>query len=250
MRLHFGFDDMPCGVRTVVTVGSFDGVHAGHRLLISHLKAMASRLDAESVVVTFDPHPRIAMGHAEGMRLLTTIDERASLLASAGVDHLVVARFDERFRTQPYESFVRNMLIEKLGMVGMIVGYNHRLGRGSEGNHERLVPLAVECGFALECVAQHTDEGDKISSTVVRGVIASGDMSRAAQLLGSRYSIIAEACAGVVEVVDEYKMLPPDGEYAAVVLASDVESEECIYIKNRRITLRGAYDGEVTILFK
>ena len=80
MRLHFGFDDMPCGVRSVVTVGSFDGVHAGHRTLLAHLKSMAQRLDAESVVVTFEPHPRIAMGRAEGMGLLTTIEERALLL--------------------------------------------------------------------------------------------------------------------------------------------------------------------------
>lgn len=249
MRLHFGFDDMPRGVRTVVTVGSFDGVHAGHRLLISHLKAMASSLDAESVVVTFDPHPRIAMGRAEGMQLLTTIEERASLLASAGVDHLVVARFDDAFRTQPYEDFVRNMLVAKLGMVGMIVGYNHRLGRGSEGNHERLVPLAAECDFALECVAQHTDDGDKISSTVVRGIIALGDMSRATQLLGARYSVIAQAREGVV-TVDEYKMLPPDGEYVAIVCASGVEREQHVIIKNRRITIEGAYSGDVTILFQ
>lgn len=249
MRLHFGFDDMPRGVRTVVTVGSFDGVHAGHRLLISHLKAMASRLDAESVVVTFDPHPRIAMGRAEGMQLLTTIEERASLLASAGVDHLVVARFDDAFRTQPYEDFVRDMLVAKLGMVGMIVGYNHRLGRGSEGNHERLVPLAAECGFALECVAQHTDDGDKISSTVLRGIIALGDMSRASQLLGARYSAIAQAREGIV-TVDEYKMLPPDGEYVAIVCASGVEREQHVIIKNRRITLEGAYSGDVTILFQ
>lgn len=250
MRLHFGFDDMPCGVRSVVTVGSFDGVHAGHRLLISHLEAMASRLDAESVVVTFDPHPRIAMGRAEGMQLLTTIDERASLLASMGVDHLVVARFDDAFRAQSYESFVRDMLVVKLGMVGMIVGYNHRLGRGSEGNHERLVPIARECGFDLECVAQHTDDGDKISSTVIRGVIAEGDMSRASQLLGACYSVIAEACDGVVTVVDEYKMLPPDGEYVAVVHTSRTATEEHVVIKNRRITLGSAYSGGVTILFK
>ena len=248
--MQYGFDTTAAPRRSVVTIGSFDGVHAGHRLLISHLEAMASRLDAESVVVTFDPHPRIAMGRAEGMQLLTTVEERASLLASAGVDHLVVARFDDAFRTQPYEDFVRDMLVAKLGMVGMIVGYNHRLGRGSEGNHERLVPIARECGFDLECVAQHTDDGDKISSTVIRGVIAEGDMSRASQLLGACYSVIAEACDGVVTVVDEYKMLPPDGEYVAIVCASGVEREQHVIIKNRRITLGGAYSGDVTILFQ
>lgn len=249
MRLHFGFDDMPCGVRSVVTVGSFDGVHAGHRILLAHLKSMAQRLDAESVVVTFEPHPRIAMGRAEGMGLLTTIEERALLLEHEGVDHLVVAHFDEAFRTQPYESFVEELLVGKLGMVGMIVGYNHRLGRGSEGNHERLMPLAVKCGFDLECVAQHTDSGEKISSTVVRGVIADGDMSKAARMLGCGYTIMATAINGVVDITDSYKIVPPVGHYDAdVTVAGSVERQR-VYVENRRITLACAYTADVIIVF-
>ena len=117
--LQYGFDMSATPRRAVVTIGSFDGVHQGHRTLLEHLKAMAVRLDAESVVVTFDPHPRIAMGRAEGMQLLTTIDERARLLEDIGVDRVVVAHFDDKFRSQPYESFVRDMLVGRLGMVGM-----------------------------------------------------------------------------------------------------------------------------------
>ena len=110
------YDKRPCAA----TIGSFDGVHSGHKVLLRSLKQMAERLGAESVVVTFDPHPRIAMGRAEGMGLLTTIEERALLLEREGVDRMVVARFDEEFRSQPYESFVRDMLVGRLGMVGML----------------------------------------------------------------------------------------------------------------------------------
>ena len=248
--LQYGFDTPEVRCRSVVTIGSFDGVHQGHRALLEHLKAMAERLDAESVVVTFDPHPRIAMGRAEGMQLLTTIEERARLLEEVGIDRMVVAHFDEKFRTQPYECFVRDILIERLGMVGMIVGYNHRLGRGSEGNFDRLQPLATECGFELECVAQHREDGeDKVSSTVVRNVIAEGDMERAARLLGARYMLSGVANEGAIAAIHEYKMLPLSGEYRCSVECDDSVTPATINISGRTATLSIALSGRVIVIF-
>ena len=248
--LQYGFDTSEVRCRSVVTIGSFDGVHQGHRALLEHLKAMAERLDAESVVVTFDPHPRIAMGRAEGMQLLTTIEERARLLEEVGIDRMVVAHFDEKFRTQPYECFVRDILIERLGMVGMIVGYNHRLGRGSEGNFDRLQPLAAECGFELECVAQHREDGeDKVSSTVVRNVIAEGNMERAARLLGARYMLSGVANEGAIAAIDEYKMLPPSGEYRCSVECEGVTIPAILNISGRTATLSANISGRVIVIF-
>lgn len=153
------------------------------------------------------------------MQLLTTIEERARLLADVGIDRMVVAHFDEAFRSQPYEQFVRESLIGKLGMVGMIVGYNHRLGRGSEGNYSTLQPLAEECGFELECVAQHTDDGSKISSTVVRDSVAKGDMARAKELLGAGYMLSGEMNNGRLHVADDHKMLPPQDAICVMLSA-------------------------------
>ena len=248
--MQYGFDISVKPRRAVVTIGSFDGVHQGHRALLDHLKTMAKRMDAESVVVTFDPHPRIAMGRAEGMQLLTTIEERARLLEEVGIDRMVVAHFDDKFRSQPYESFVRDMLIERLGMVGMIVGYNHRLGRGSEGNFDKLQPLAAECGFELECVAQHREDGeDKVSSTVVRNVIAEGDMERAARLLGARYMLSGVADGGTIADIDEFKMLPPSGEYRCNVECEGVTTPVTINIVDRTATLSIAVSGRVIVIF-
>lgn len=248
--LQYGFDISVKPRRAVVTIGSFDGVHQGHRALLEHLKAMAKRMNAESVVVTFDPHPRIAMGRAEGMQLLTTIEERARLLEDVGIDRMVVAHFDDKFRSQPYESFVRDMLIERLGMVGMIVGYNHRLGRGSEGNFDKLQPLAAECGFELECVAQHREDGeDKVSSTVVRNVIAEGDMERAARLLGARYMLSGVADGGTIANIDEFKMLPPTGEYHCDVECDGSVTPATINISGRTATLSIALSGRVIVIF-
>jgi riboflavin kinase/FMN adenylyltransferase len=233
MTLHYGFESLPENLRTVVTVGSFDGVHAGHRTLLARLRTLASRLGAESVVVTFEPHPRIAMGRAEGMQLLTSVQERALLLGRYGVDRVVVVRFDQKFREQGFEEFVRGSLVAKLGMVGMVVGYNHRFGRGSEGNFESLGPVARELGFELERVEQYTDSGDKVSSTVVRGLMERGDVERAREVMGHGYIIMGRVEGGLLRVEDEYKLLPADGVYGVVVNGM----KQNIEIRDREIVL-------------
>lgn len=247
MRIDYGFDTISADVRSVVTIGSFDGVHSGHKVLLSALKQMAKRLDAESVVVTFDPHPRIAMGRAEGMGLLSTIEERALLLEREGVDRMVVARFDENVRSQPYDSFVRESLVAKLGMVGMIVGYNHRLGRGNEGNYDSLQPLAKECGFELERVSQHLVDGVKISSTVVRDVMVQGDMREVEHLLGQRYIVVGDAKSGIVDIADEYKLLPTSGVYNADITYNNIRCTAQIEILGRRVVLAEKVDGRVVV---
>lgn len=241
--LRYGFDRLPTDRPAVVAVGSFDGVHSGHRVLLERLKAMAERLGGVSVVVSFDPHPRIAMGRDEGLQLLTTVEERAYLLEQAGIDHMVVAHFDDEFRRQPYEEFVGEMLCRRLGMRGMIVGYNHRLGRNSEGNFDALVPLAERLGFEIERVEQHTDLGDKISSTVVRNLLSSADNERATKLLGHPYIIIGNASEGRVKVEDRYKLLPAEGCYRA-----RVNGEECtIEVVGREIIVSPILSGRVVI---
>ena len=233
MTLHYGFESLPEDLRTVVTVGSFDGVHAGHRTLIDRLLMLSRRLEAESVVVTFEPHPRIAMGRAEGMKLLTSVEERALLLGRYGVERVVVVHFDEKFRSQSFEEFVRGSLVAKLGMVGMVVGYNHRFGRGSEGNYDSLMPVAEELRFVLERVEQYTDSGDKVSSTVVRGLMERGEVERAREIMGHAYLIMGRAEGGRLRIEDEYKLLPAVGEYCAQVNGV----EQRIEIQDRDIVL-------------
>lgn len=242
MEIHYGIDNFTSACPTVVTVGSFDGVHGGHAALLERLTAMSERLACQSVVLTFEPHPRIAMRRAEGMQLLTTVEERAYLLAKRGVDHLVVVHFDEEFRSQSYEAFVRS-LVEKINMRGMVVGYNHRFGCGSQGRYESLQPVAEMLGFEVERVEQHTDAGDKVSSTVVRNLIATGDTKRAVAMLGHPYIIIGMARERVVNIDDDIKQLPCSGIYSATV--NDTPTE--IAIDNRTIILAGRYDGRVVI---
>jgi riboflavin kinase/FMN adenylyltransferase len=191
------------------------------------------------------------MGRAEGMRLLTTVEERAALLMRAGIDYVVVARFDEQFRSQSFDNFVRESLVAKLGMRGLVVGYNHRLGRGNEGRYETLLPIADACGFILERVEQHLVIGSKVSSTVVRTQLEAGNIGAAAELLGHPYIIYGVAHAGVVEIGDEYKLLPADGLYRATLLYGDKKTaidDECVSIERDVVLLGKPLDGKVEIV--
>ena len=246
MQIFYGFDNITLERPTVVSVGSFDGVHRGHRELLERVRSVAHELDALSVVVSFEPHPRIAMGRAEGMRLLTSVEERALLLEREGVDIFVVAHFDERFREQTFEEFVRDSLVARLGMRGMVVGYNHRLGRGSEGSFESLVPLGAKLGFRVERVEQFTASGSKISSTVVRNLFDEGDVERACQILGHRYVVMGEARDGVLNVANEYKLIPADGEYRVTVLG---HGEDVVRIVNGKILVDKSLNGELILEF-
>lgn len=164
---------------TVVTVGSFDGVHRGHRALLDRLTAIARDEGLRSVVVTFDPHPRIALGRAEGLMLLTTPAEKEALLAAAGVDYLVVLPFDERWAQQSGENFARDFLIGCLGARVLVAGYNHRFG------HDRREASALRIeGLRVEQVDAVTWRGRKVSSTVIRELRSAGHLSAAADLLG------------------------------------------------------------------
>ena len=246
MQIFYGFDNITLERPTVVSVGSFDGVHRGHRELLERVRGVARELDALSVVVSFEPHPRIAMGRAEGMRLLTSVEERALLLEREGIDVFVVAHFDDKFREQSFEEFVRGSLVAKLGMRGMVVGYNHRLGRGSEGSYDSLVPLGEKLGFRVERVEQFTASGCKISSTVVRNLFDDGDVERACDILGHRYVVMGEAIEGELNVKDEYKLIPADGEYSVNILD---HGERVVSIVNGKILVDKHLSGKIKLEF-
>lgn len=246
MKIFYGFDNIALERPTVVSIGSFDGVHRGHQQLIRTIQNVAQRIDALSVVLSFEPHPRIAMGRADGMRLLTSVEERALLLERMGVDLFVVAHFDQKFREQSYDEFVRRCLVDRLRMRGMVVGYNHRLGRDSEGGYDTLLPLSRELGFELERVEQFTVGGGKISSTVVRNLFDEGDMERAAELLGHRYIVMGRACCGVLAIENQYKLVPKDGRYHVTVVG---RGESHVDVVNGKILVDESLEGDVIIEF-
>lgn len=169
MRVFHGFNSLPQFTRPVVTVGSYDGVHLGHRALIDRLVAEARTSGGESIVLTFEPHPRITLGRAEGLLLLTTLDEKVRLLETLGVDNVIVIPFDRTFSALSGEEFVREYLLRRLGARTLVVGYDHRFG------HDRIGSDAI-AGLGLRVVRVDECEvgGEHVSSTVIRRLIAEG----------------------------------------------------------------------------
>ncbi|NBW70260.1 MAG: bifunctional riboflavin kinase/FAD synthetase [Bacteroidetes bacterium] len=183
-------EDIEWDVRSVVTVGTFDGIHKGHQALMHRLVQTAKREDARSIVVSFDPHPRsIIHAGADGIRLLTTLKERNSVLSQLGVDLLCVIPFTRDFSLQSAEEFVVNSLVKTIGLSHFVIGYDHHFGKNRDGNAILLQQIGKEHGFDVEIVSKKEMGDTTISSTTIRNALEqNGDVVFAAQLLGRSYS--------------------------------------------------------------
>lgn len=222
MKVVWGFDNPPLLRNAVATVGSYDGVHRGHRILLDEVVRRARECEGESVVLTFEPHPRITLGNDEGLRLLTSFEEKCALLEKVGIDYVVVIPFDKAFSHLSREEFTDDYLVGKLRIKQLIVGYNHHFGHNKEGDRSFLANHGV---LEVVEVAQYLADGDKVSSTVIRHAIEQGDMALAARLLGHPYTVIGEADAEGRVATGDYKLLPCDGLYKAKINNEDFEVE-------------------------
>ncbi len=214
MKVIRGFDNPPVLGNAVATVGSYDGVHCGHRILLDEVVRRAAESEGTSVVLTFEPHPRITLGNDEGLQLLSSFEEKCTLLEQVGVDYVVVIPFDEAFSRLSREEFIDNYLVGKLNVTQLVIGYNHHFGHNKEGDHAFLIehtPLQV-----VE-VSQYTDNGNKVSSTTIRKALAEGDVALARQMLGHPYIIIGIADSEGVVSIDSHKLLPANGRYNCII---------------------------------
>ncbi len=216
--------ELRCG--TVVTVGMFDGVHAGHRHLLSSLLSSAQCRELEPVVVTFDRHPRLVVNADESMRLLSTYDERLHILESCGVENLVIVRFDRETAEMSACEFTRKVLVPRLGMKVLLLGYDNMFGSRRENDFDQLPLLSEEYGFEICRDDAVVVDGVTVSSTKIRAALIRGEMSVANAMLGALYSVSGVVVHGrhvgrslgfpTANVVpdDRLKMMPKAGVYA------------------------------------
>jgi riboflavin kinase / FMN adenylyltransferase len=214
---------------TVATVGTFDGIHRGHRAVLSEVVRRGRAAGRPSVLVTFDPHPLEVVNPTAAPRLLTLPDEKRALVAALGIERVEVIAFTTELARLGPEDFVRDVLRARFGMEELVLGYDHGFGRGRSGDVELVRRLGREDGFAVEVVAAVTDNGQPISSSLIRTAVAHGDLGSAARGLGRLYSLrgTVERGAGRGRTIgvptinltspDPRKLLPPDGVYAVRV---------------------------------
>jgi riboflavin kinase/FMN adenylyltransferase len=211
----------------VLTVGTFDGVHLGHRKIIARLHDLAKAINGESVIFTFDPHPRKIVAPAEtNLRLLTTLDEKIELFEQSGIDHLIIYPFTPEFAQLSYEQFVEQILVGQIHTKSLVVGYDHKFGKGRQGDFEFLKNCADRLGFQIEKLDVLLMNESSISSTKIRESIQIGDFDAANAFLGYPFTLHGTVVEGQklgrqiqfptanIEASDPDKIIPGYGVYA------------------------------------
>lgn len=233
MRTEVGWENIERDDRSVVTVGTFDGVHRGHQAIIDHLQKRSREHDGVSTLISFDPHPR-AVVHGADVPLLTTVEERANILESYGLERFVVVPFSNDFATMDPEGYVETVLVETVGLQEITVGYDHRFGRNREGDVELLRTCGAQHGFTVDVIPPQEVDHDVVSSRRIRELLLhKGDVQTAAELLGRPYEITGIVAQGEgrgrkigyptanLALEDPRKLVPKRGVYATKVIGPD-----------------------------
>lgn len=229
MKIHYNLGNF-IAYKPVVTIGTFDGVHLGHREVISELKRYSALSGGESVVFTFEPHPRIIIAPQEdSLRLLSTKSEKIRLMEKIGIDHLVIYPFTSEFSKLSYDEFVSEILVKGMNISSLVVGYDHRFGKGRQGNFNSLEILSRSLNFKVEQMSQLVVDNKIVSSTRIRQALGAGDIVKANHFLGYQYSLSGKVVQGNqlgrkigfptanIDTYDDHKLVPADGVYAVMV---------------------------------
>ena len=233
---------------TVITIGTFDGLHRGHREVISKICNRAKAVGKKSLLVTFRPHPLSIISAGKAPALLTSYDEKKEILTECGIDYVVFLPFNNDLANYDPREFVKDFLIDRFGLSELIVGYDHRFGKGGAGDAHLLKTLGKEMDFSVEVVPPLLKDGRPISSSAIRGYLSSGDVRSASENLGRLYSFVGEVVAGdkrgrklgfptanikVSNEQDEVKLIPLEGIYAVIVQVGRKQYSGALHIGPR-----------------
>ena len=227
MKIHYSFDHLKIK-NAVVTTGSFDGVHIGHKVIIDRIKAIADEINGESVLITFHPHPRRVLypdTHGKNLKLINSQDEKKELLSKTGLDHLIIVNFTKEFAQTTSKEFVEGLLLKKLNAKCIVVGFNHHFGHNREGDYNYLHELTKRYEFKVEEIPEQDIQNETVSSTKIREAINSGKIQRANAYLDHQYIVSGEFIKETTEDISTYqafrlnvaestKLIPLPGIYA------------------------------------
>lgn len=246
MQIHEGLADFPSISHAVVTSGTFDGVHLGHQKILSRLSELAKNYSGETVLLTYWPHPRLVLYPKEHhLRLLSTFDEKVTLLRDFGIDHLIVLPFTPKFSQMSSVDFIQQILVNKIQTKRLVIGYDHKFGKNREGSFDYLQTHSQELGFAIEEISRQDVEDMGVSSSKIRSALENGDLATATSYLGRPYSLTGEVVEGHqigrsigfptanIQVKDDYKLLPKNGVYAVRVQFVDKQYKGMLNLGTR-----------------
>lgn len=246
MKVYFGLEEFEKGKKIVATIGTFDGVHIGHKKLLKNLIAHSEKEKGESLLLTFYPHPRMVLfPENNDLKLLNTQEEKIELLDELGIDHLIIHPFTKDFSRLSSTEFIRDILVNTIGVHKLVIGYDHHFGRNREGSYSSLTELSDLYGFGLEEISAEEINDIDISSTKIREALSQGDIETANIYLDNEYSITGKVIEGdqigrtigfptANLILDtKYKLVPLAGVYAVKVLYSGAMLKGMLNIGNR-----------------
>ena len=234
MKKNINFTNYNNSNATIVTIGTFDGVHIGHQKIIKRLVDIAHKKHLNSVVLTFFPHPRMVLQNNNDIKLLNTIEERETILSDLGLDYLVVKTFTKEFANLSAEEFVKNILVDKLNAKHIIIGYDHRFGKGRSANIDDLKSFGKQYDFEVEEISVQDIEDVSVSSTKIRNALNDGEVITANTYLGYDFYITGKVVKGKglgrkigfptanLEIAEDYKLIPKNGVY---VIKTSIENK-------------------------
>ena len=226
MKIAYGAEQIQQGTCPIVTAGTFDGVHLGHRKIIDRLKQLAQQHNGQTTLITYEPHPRLVIGQNRDVKLLTNLEEKAAILEGLGIDQLVVLPFTQEFAQMTGAEYIKNILIDKIGTKVLVIGYDHRFGRNREGSFDHLSANAQQYGFVVEEIPREDVDDITVSSTKIRHALEQGRLQDANLFLGRPYSMLGKVVMGQqlgrklgfptanIQLDNQYKLKPLHGVYA------------------------------------
>ncbi len=229
MKIYQGVEEFTKLENAIVTTGTFDGVHIGHRKILQRLNDLAKKVNGESVLLTFYPHPRMVLQESTDLKLLTTIEEKSNLLEEIGIDHLIIQAFTKDFSRTTSLEFVRDILVNQIGTKKLVIGYDHHFGRNREGSFEHLKEFGPLYGFEVEEIPAQEIDDVNVSSTKIRKALSDGEIGIATKYLGHYFKLSGKVIQGDqigrelgfptanIEIENTYKLIPSHGVYAVYV---------------------------------
>jgi len=275
LKVFRNFIDYPSQKPLALSLGMFDGVHLGHKCIIDELKKVGSAHHLETAVLTFWPHPRFVFNPNEDLKLLNTLDEKTLLMEKYGINNLFLKEFDDEFRNLTGEEFVRQILIEKLNVKYLIIGYDHSFGKNKSGNFELLQKLSKELDFEVEQMEAINIHENNISSTKIRNALLAGNILEANEMLGYSYSVSGTVVHGKklgrtigyptanIET-ENIKLLPKKGAYIVEVFVDNQQYKGMLSVgtnptvNGEKLTVEvyildfegDIYDEKITVKFR
>lgn len=244
-------------VNTVVTIGTFDGIHQGHLKILNTVRELAAENSGRNFVITFDPHPRKVVGNNSKIELLTTLDEKIKIFENAGIENLLIIKFTKDFSQTSYDDFIEEIICKQIGTNHIVIGYDHKFGKGRDGNEQKLNDLGESCGFKVSVVGPVSIGSEIISSTVIRKALLNGDLDKANTFLAANYSFsgkVVEGCkrgrtlgfpTANIDVFDKDKLIPANGVYLTKVYL-----EDAVKFGIMNIGVRPTFENELGIVLE